>query len=499
MLEKYCDILVIGTELPGLITAAFLARRGLTVQIVDVDLFADHPKKPDPQCLTNKQSKLLRSILGRLNVPEMTIQNFLKIENTLQVVFPRHRIDVLNDPLTYFEEIEREFDPYDQNVRQFYENLAKIRHQTDINELFQRLLPAGFKERRAFKKFIEEQGLNRISTEFVELSEMDHRLKTYLKLQFLLAAQVVCETPFSYQVAEFFNLGDGGLFSVHHNTATLKKMLLDRMIHYDGSVRKQLQIQKLLFRNGVFEGVQLNEHDSILSKYVIWNAPLNLLPPLLPPKWRFRKLRRLTQKFRYDFHWFTARYSVARDFVPDPMRSNVVIVGDPEKTLIGENFVYVQVSRSSLEPRARLDAHFLLPPSALDRDDSFYEPYFQGIEKRLKFVMPFCEKSLRREFPVAHPDQPDDTLFPLQENDFEIFRHSAQTHGVLNQNQKRFIDLFKLHYKTPAPNLFLSHPLIFRGFGLDAQLVLGLKITDLIWQEAEKVKKRAMRTERKIA
>ena len=37
MLEKYCDILVVGTELPGLVSAAFLARRGLSVQILDTN------------------------------------------------------------------------------------------------------------------------------------------------------------------------------------------------------------------------------------------------------------------------------------------------------------------------------------------------------------------------------------------------------------------------------------------------------------------------------
>ncbi len=74
MLERYCDALIIGTDISGLITAAFLARRGLTVQVLDLDPYAGNEREPDPFCVAHLHSKLLRSILGRLNVPENDIQ-----------------------------------------------------------------------------------------------------------------------------------------------------------------------------------------------------------------------------------------------------------------------------------------------------------------------------------------------------------------------------------------------------------------------------------------
>jgi hypothetical protein len=64
-------------------------------------------------------SKLLRSILGRLNVPEVTIQSFLKQESNLQVIFPKHRIDVFANPLTYSEEIDREFSAQQDQLKTF--------------------------------------------------------------------------------------------------------------------------------------------------------------------------------------------------------------------------------------------------------------------------------------------------------------------------------------------------------------------------------------------
>lgn len=500
MLEKYCDILVIGTELPGLVTAAFLARRGLSVQVIDSDLFAGHPKAPDPVCLTNKQSRLLRSILGRLNVPEMSIQNFLSADATLQVIFPKNRIDVLNNPLTYFEEIEREFPSHFDAIKIFYENQAKLRHKTDVSEFFQLLLPSGWRERRSFKKFIQQQNLNDRSQDYQKLLKLTEAIACYFTVQFLVAYQLFADRPFAYQIAELFNPGDGEIFSVHAGVQALKKILKDRIVHYDGAVREKIQVNRLLFRNGVFEGAELDAaHGSVLSKYVIWNGPFYRLSELLPRKWRFRKLRKAGKRHDFDFHWFTARYTVDTLFIPDPMHANVLVVREPGRELVGDNFLYLQVRRSRMKPRSNIDVHFLLPGSALKEEPAFFESYFSSIKEQLVALIPFCEKSLKREFPIENNEQPADTLFPLQEDDFQIFKHSARMHGVSTQTERSFLNLFKHHYKTPAPNLYVSHPSIFRGFGLESKLILGLKITDLIWQEVEKIKKRAMKTERRIA
>ena len=87
-------------------------------------------------------------------------------------------MDIFNNPLTYFEEIEREFPKYYPQIKRFYENQAKLRHQTDVSELFQQLLPSSWKERRAFKKFIGEQNLNKANPEYHDLLNLDDRLNS---------------------------------------------------------------------------------------------------------------------------------------------------------------------------------------------------------------------------------------------------------------------------------------------------------------------------------
>ena len=45
MSEKFCDILILGCELPGLITGAFLAKRGLSVIVLNTDQDVGNQKK----------------------------------------------------------------------------------------------------------------------------------------------------------------------------------------------------------------------------------------------------------------------------------------------------------------------------------------------------------------------------------------------------------------------------------------------------------------------
>lgn len=501
MLEKFCDILVLGTELPGLVTAAFLARRGLSVQVVDSDLFTANERQPDPACFCNLHSKLLRSILGRLNIPEVSIQSFLNQESTLQVIFPKHRVDIFNNPLTYFEEIEREFPQHYANIKSFYEAQAKLRHQTDVGELFQQLIPSSWKERRVFKKFVAEQGLSEISNEFAHLISSDDEIKHFFQAQFLLAFQQRIDKPFKFQVSELLNPGDGEIYSVRAGMKELKKMLFERLQHYDGGIRDRVQINKLLFRSGVFEGVELdNNQGQIISKYVIWNDSMPKLADLLPSKWRFRKLRKYCRQLTPDCHWFTARFTIPKQMLPEPLKSNVVTIMDPSQSQMDGNLLYLQIRTDDKTPTvARIDASFIMANEALTEGYEFFTPYFERIRQHLNVLIPFAEKQLKLEFPLRNSDAPSDTLFPMSEDDLEIFRHSARKNAISTQTQESFHKLFPLHYKTVTPNFYITHPSIFAPFGIESKFVLGLKITDLIWQEAEKIKKRAMKSERRIA
>ncbi len=501
MLERYCDIIVIGTEIPGLVTAAFLARRGLSVQVIETNPYHAHSKLPDPTCLTHLNSKLLRSILGRLNVPESNIQSFLGTdESYLQVIFKKHRIDVQSQTAQYLEELDREFPEQTKWWQDFLESMSKFRHQYDLQELLNKVMPDSWSEKRQLKKFIAEQSFNDKYT--LTNEDLPQTMKAFLEAQRLLSMQNLWENPYKFLIAEHFNPNDGAVFALRNGNRQLTDMLIERITHHQGTYRQKAHLQSLLYRNGIIEGITLaEEQGQILSKYVIWNDRLDNLKEYLPKKWRFRSLiKQCSQEQKPVYNWFSTRFNVPTAHIPEPLQSNTIVIGDESKPLIGSNFIYLQCDPNRHGgAESTLQAHFLLPSEALAWTPEQFEPYFDSIKSELEWLMPFSRNCLELTFPQESIVTDPNMLLPSSDDDFNIFIDSATKHPLYAVESQDVLDLFHYSYKTPAPNFYLSHPSVYANLGIESSLLLGLKITDLVWQEVEKVKKRAMKAERRIA
>lgn len=499
MIERYCDALVIGTDLSGLITAAFLARRGLTVHVLDLDPYARNAKEPDPFCVAHLHSKLFRSILGRLNIPENDIQSLSGQESPLQLIFPKKRIDISANPILFYEELEREFPHHHEELKMFYESLARIKHEVEMQQFYSLILPTTFRERRKLMKFVRAHGLDKHLHDLPLPLKQVPELASFIMAQLKLVTYVHNENPFAFQVAELLNPSEGEIFSVRGGHQQLKRLFIERVEHHEGAYRPEAQIENILYRDGIFEGVSLSGLEgNILAKYVIWNTHLKKLGEYLPKLWRFRGLSKAIQKIKPTAHWFTTNFELPAQFIPPMMKENLILIQDPDKDLRGENFLYVQLKLKD-SFTAKLSVSYLQEPAALDFDESAFLSLHQKIKLMLLELMPFAGDNLVNTFPLSEKTENDETLFPLEENDFEIFKESAQQNAIYDFKAKSFSDLFPLTYKTAAPNLFLTAPEIMGSLGYEGKFMLGLKVTDLIWEDVKKEKKWAMKNERRIA
>jgi len=499
MIERYCDALIIGTDLSGLITAAFLARRGLTVHVLDLDPYARNEKEPDPFCVAHLHSKLFRSILGRLNIPENDIQSLSGQESPLQLIFPKKRIDISANPILFYEELEREFPEHHEQLKTFYESLARIKHEVEIQQLYSLILPTNFRERRQLMKFVKSHGLDKHLKDLPLPLKQVAELASFIMAQLKLVTYVHNDNPFAFQVAELLNPSEGEIFSVRGGHQQLKRLFIDRVEHHEGAYRPEAQIDKILYRDGIFEGVSLNGLEgNILARYVIWNTHLKKLGDFLPKLWRFRKLSKVIEKIKPTAHWFTTHFELPAQMIPPPMKENLILIQDPTKDLRGENFLYAQLKLKD-DYTAKMSVSYLWGPESLEADNASFLPLHEKIRGILKDLVPFAGDRVINTFPLVETASDDGTLFPLQENDFEIFKQSARQNAVYDFKAKSFSDLFPLTYKTAAPNLFLTAPEIMGSLGYEGKFMLGLKVTDLIWEDVKKEKKWAMKNERRIA
>lgn len=499
MLEHYSDALIIGTEIPGLITGAFLARRGLNVHVLDPSPYAPSEIRSDPFVSHALHSKLLRSILGRLNVSEAAIHGLTTPAEPLQIIFPKKRIDIEANPLFFYEEMEREFPDVLPEIKQFYENLTHVKHQVETQQLFSLMLPRTFMERRQLNKFAKIHQLDcRMENGTFDFATSPE-FRTFIEAQLKLLLTHQSSPMLLYQVSDLLNPSDGAVLSIKGGQNLLKSIFRERIEHHAGFIRTKTQIDKLLFKNGIFEGVMMaGTQGNILTRYLVWNTELSRLKDYLPSLLRFTRLKSKIKKIKPKAMWFTAHFQVPRMYIPSPMQNNVVSIENPGRDLIGTNYLFIQIHDRE-EEMVSLSVSYLMGVEAQDADDESFIPLHEKILQSLRFLMPFADDKIKLIFPTLSSKKQEGTLFPLKEDDFTIFKYMAKSHPVFESRAKTFSDLFPISYKTASPNLFITSPQILGGFGLESHFMLGLHVTDLIWQDVEKEKKRAMKLEKRIA
>ncbi|MDB4980377.1 MAG: phytoene dehydrogenase, partial [Myxococcales bacterium] len=112
---NYYDVVVCGSELTGLVTAALLGRRGFRVLLLGHDAdqpsfeAAGHALSRAPALLPPVNAPGVARVLSDLNCVQVVKRRAPPLVPGLQIAMPRHRFDVAADADVLGRELAREF------------------------------------------------------------------------------------------------------------------------------------------------------------------------------------------------------------------------------------------------------------------------------------------------------------------------------------------------------------------------------------------------------
>ncbi|MFO1464780.1 MAG: hypothetical protein U1F66_13515 [bacterium] len=503
MAEQYSDILILGTDLAGLITGAFLAKRGLAVTVLNFDKdVALEKKNIQPNLITHLESRLFKSILGRLSILDHELNIVSRLEVPYQVVLPRHRIDVFRDRERLYRELRREFPQDFENVKSFYETMDHFDATLDAEKLQELILPRGLRARWRFKKFVKETGLDQRVSDYVARLGADREVRSFLEGQLKLLSKTHSEDPFTYQVAKSLSNENCVLFEVKGGIGHLKKIFLEKIEAFGGRVKNEAPVEKVLFEKRKVKGVQLGGFEGMIGcRYLLWNDEIRGLKDFLPKGWRTRGLIKRIDAVTPRHYHFSIQYQLDPEVIPVGMRENLLLIGDPEGELSGANYLHLNIyhpAQNDPQGMAFLTVSYLLPAEKLHEPASYFNDLHGDITRRLKKLMPFSEGKIRLHFPLEQRQSENpELLFSMEKSDFEIFRENATANPVYEVHPKDFGGLFPISHRTPYKNLLLTSPEILAALGFEGKFLLGLKTIDVIWNEVEVGRKKAIK-QRKV-
>ncbi len=496
MSDKVCDILIVGSELSGLITGAFLAKRGLSVTVLNPDQDVETKEKNiQPNLISHLGSKLFKTILGRLAISDSELGIVHRYETPYQVVLPKNRIDVTIQRNSFYRELKREFSDQADSIRSFYLSLDELDHSLNSQQLQDLILPRGLMARFRFSKFIKENHLNLTMSAWLQTFNLNGEVSSFIEAQLKFLSNFHSDTPFSYPLAKLLANENSVLFDLKGGIGQLKKLFLNKIESFSGNIRNDIKLENILLEKRKVKGIKLGGFEGFIGcRYLLWNQPSHQISSSIPQTLFGRWFKWTLRKIKPKYSRFSIQYEIDADVIPVGMKNSVLYVKDPNQPLLGSNFFHLHLYHPSKEEndnfeKRTLNVTYLLESNALEKEESFFESIHQKITTYLHQLIPFSENRISLSFPKQKMENNPDFLFPLEESDFVIFKKNAMQHPIYEDQVKSFQHLFPFSHRTIFKNLILTGPEILASLGFEGEFLLGLKTTDMVWEDFEKAKK----------
>jgi len=409
MLRSSYDVLIIGTDLPGLVFGALAAKKGYRVLVLgnggqdNIYDFQGFQFVRRPHVLFGfHDSSPIREVFRELALaPEM--RNLPQPMNPIcHVVLPDARVELTHMKGVLEEEIQREFPG---KVGVFRDFLAQANEaEKDLEVFFRDLppLPPGtlreWWQGRTCRKSLEALR-RRFREQVAPLLGDDARLRSLVAAPLSLMSGLANPLEEPLVALRLANHLFRGLHFVEWGLDSLKTLFLDRVKANSGDVRPQDAVDMMLVRRGEIREVELRgRQETIGANLVVLAQDQGPLLDLIPEEGQKKRYRRKVDAVRPSHYLVTVNVGIRRDAIPEGMAQTAFLVADPRRPLEGTNLLCIQ-SNPAMQPQdllqqdqATLAVSGRLPESSFDGKPSTLASFGREMLQRASTLLPFLEE-----------------------------------------------------------------------------------------------------------
>ena len=489
---NYFDVVVYGSELAGLITAALLGRRGLRVLLCGHDqLPATFQAGPytlarEPGTLPPPDSEPVARVLRELGHTQIVRRRAPQAQPSLQFIFPGHRVEFSSGVDTVLAELAREF-PDDHGTIEPI--LGRLRSTSAILDPLlgsdMTLPPLGFWERR---------DVSRIQA---QLPPSDADLLAPLGPYHPIRAGIatLCALTSSFAPADLGCLAQARAYDIarkgFHRMATgadLRALFLDKISSFSGEVREGVVPTELVWRRGNLNGLRVRpRNETIGFGTLIWASSAASLVALAGSD-SPRRLRETASSIRPACYRYVVCMLVRPQALPEGMGPRVIAVRDPAQPKLEENAMSITVG---LPPPRQPNQVPIWVECLVTASASESLGYLSVVRARLREelmrIMPFYDQHLivvaspndglpPELGPAARPD-------PAETGRLPNLRPMPMA-PALSCDLQRVLGLGGAAHATGFKNVYLTSNENLPGLGREGQFVSAWGVARLIAEPA---------------
>ncbi|HEY3445068.1 MAG TPA: NAD(P)-binding protein [Myxococcales bacterium] len=475
------DVIVLGSQLAGAVTGALLVKRGYRVLFVDPDGLGAHYEHKGYQLpyAPSMLPHLRRMPPAEAALTELGIgvDLFRALDGAaasdLQLLFPRHRIDLSVEPERRAAEVGREF-PGEKDV--ILSSLGAAQARSEATDPFFKLSlpfpPDGFFERRAVKKaaatcppvLADGEIFDALAkTPFADALQSLGRFLTHLEdaeagslARLRPVAQLLhgaCRYPGGY---------DGLREAVRARLADLGGDVL-------GDPHAPAEVEELLFDGGRFSGIKLQGSSNVYrGECLVCGMDVASLAALIPPRAKKRHLADLLESVRVRRQLFTVNLVIKDEGLPLGLKDLALVhPGDEFHGPVLLEVLHARKAGKDVSGEKVLCASALVTHNEHSNSDERIQSVAGRLEAVIGELAPFVEQHIvERSIPSLHA------------------RHFKGTrlvyHPLMEVDADHVLGIAGLPHRTPCKNLFLASREVIPGLGVEGEFLAATRAATLV-------------------
>jgi hypothetical protein len=426
------DLIVVGDDFAGLIAGTLCARRGMRVLVLSQGgqpsgyTLGPHRLPVEPLCLAGLGSPLVQRVLDELQIGHTLKRKLQQQPVSFQVVAPDVRLDVAADEHNLAAELRRELpdamigamrgampeagagaapgaapgvtDDEEPAAAAAVDALAACTDSAAVAQHFDAAMsidsefpPLGFWKRREIDK-----GAGRLAEDaegWLARFQAHPVVRALIALPAVLGTHAPVAELDAAAYARAFHLWRTGAPRLPGDWDALRELFIERLTKASGETRAA-RVEALTYRWGRVNGVRLENGEELGAGYVIAALPVADLAPLAGTKVP-KRLSQCAEAVQVAGHRYTWNLVVDQAGVPEGMSSPLLLIGDPEAPLTGDNAVGIFLDDPDEEGHVTVTISAVCPPPAEGQSlPQALAALRQRLRSRLDLVMPFLDEHI---------------------------------------------------------------------------------------------------------
>jgi hypothetical protein len=477
---QHFDVVVVGSEISGLVAGALLAKGGMRVLHLDAAPWQSTYKFQDLTFYrqlrlfsTWDASPSQKRAFFDLNLITDMSKRLTPLQPSFQLVLPQQRLDITSDPQALAVELDREF----PGSAQFLEEA--LRKVEETNDRLDKLLdghlmlpPESWKERRELTRMMEENPLPEENALFDGVPA-DHPLRRVAEMPVPFITHLDPGASCPIRLARAARQIQLGLCELPGGMDELKERLSGVIKHFHGDARQE-GIAEVSVSWGRIKSFRLSGGEQIGCEQVIGAEPVGKLAELLAEKSLGKWHEQVAAELRPAKRVYTLNLAVKADGIPEGMGPVGFVVRDLAAPLAGANLLLWWLHGTTGGLRALTLA--ALVPEPEGQGAASWRALKADVLGAVENLMPFYTKHL------VHVDVPWDD----GESKGATVRPVSEMAELYAWGGKSALGIDAVPYRTPLKNLTLANRQILPALGLEGEFLAGAVAARLLHNPRDK-------------